>query len=162
VRSNYTILNDREIAGTGLGTSPAAVRAFADLQDAVYQDQPGDTAAVQEAATAAQGAADAAGTAAAGAQESADAASDQAMAARKRADDAYALADTKVSKNVGPTWTAPTAPQIRTAVADYSGTASATYTQAEVQTLMDRVQALTRQVAALVTDGRGNGSLRAS
>lgn len=152
MRDDYTLLSEREIAGSGLGTSPSAVAGYLDLQRAVYEDQPQDTAAIEQAAQ--------------GAQDTADDALFDANSALALADDAYELAEdaydlagTKVSKDVGPVWGAPTATTSRSSFADYTATASATYTQAEVQTLMDRVSLLTKIVAALVVDGRANHTL---
>ena len=157
--NEYTRLSEREVAGSGIGTSPSAIAGYMDLQRAVFEDQPNDTADVREAADQAQ-------QSAAGAQDTADdALFDAATAlaaaddAQERADDAYDLAATKVTKNLGPPWAAPTATPSRAAVTSYTGTASATYTQVEVQALMDRVTLLTNLVAGLVVDGRANESL---
>ena len=149
----YTVLSDREIAGTGLGTSPAAVAAFSDLQRAVYADQPADTAAIQASA-------DAAASAAGSAQASADASAAAAGTAQTRADDAYVLAGTKVAKDVGPSWSVPTATPARTALPAYTdGTASVTYDATEIGALKTQVAALTAALAAVITDGRANHSL---
>lgn len=157
----YTLLSDREIAGTGLGSSPAAVAAFGDLQRAVYTDQPADTAAAQEAAAQAQGAAAGAQSSADNAQASADNAGNAANAAQQRADAAYALADTKVTKDAGPAFSAPVGTVSRAALPAYtSGTAGTTYTQADMQAAMDQIAALTSRVAALITDLRANHALK--
>jgi hypothetical protein len=133
----YTYLSDRDIAGTALGTSPAGVAAFSDLQRAVYEDQPQDTQEALDSAVAADDKAVAAQGAADSAQASADDAGARADTAKSRADAAYALAAGKVTKaNV-------------TAPPNYAGTASITYTQAEVQALMDRVGSLTTTVQAI-------------
>lgn len=58
--SEFTVLTDRDIAASGLGTSPRGVAAYASLQRAVFEQQPADTADILGAADAAQGAADAA------------------------------------------------------------------------------------------------------
>jgi hypothetical protein len=160
MRNDYTQLDDRTIASTGIGTSPEAVALFSDLQQAAYADGPADTAAAQAvaeqgvaAAATAQGAADTANATASSAQAAAD-------AAQLRADDAYELADGKVTKDAGPTFAAPTATPSRAALPTYAGgTAAATYTQADVQALIDQVAALTSRVAALITDLRGNHAL---
>lgn len=149
----FTYLSDREIAGTGLGTSPAAVAAYSDLQRAVYEASPQDTQAAQDAAEAAQATSEMA-------QGSADAALIRADDAYDRADEAYDLADGKVSKDVGPVFAAPLATPARAPLPAYAGgSAGATYTQADVQGLIDQVSALTACVAALIVDGRANGSL---
>jgi len=168
VDQEYTVLNDREIAGTGIGTSPAAVAGYSDLQRAVYQDQPADTAEVAASANAAatsaataQDFAEQAGLDAADAGARADAAQADADAAQKRADDAYTLADGKVSKNATPTWAAPSGTLTRTALATYvGGTAAATYDPAQMQVLMDSHAAWTQRMAALVTDLIGNDVLK--
>lgn len=134
----YTVLNDREIAGTALGTSPAGVAAFSDLQRAVYQDQPQDTQEALSAATTADSKATSAQSAADTAQASAADAGTRADTAQARADAAYTLAGGKVTKA---TITAPT---------NYSANASATYTQSEVQALMDKVSNLTTTLQAVV------------
>lgn len=127
----FTILSDREIAGTGLGTSPSAVSSYSDMQRFVFQLQPADTKAVEAKAGAAQESANAA-------QATGDAAQSAADGAQVRADDAYTLAEGKVTKT---TLTSPAA---------YSGTASATYAQAEVQALMEKVASLTVTVQQIV------------
>jgi hypothetical protein len=149
----FTYLSDREIAGTGLGTSPAAVAAYSDLQRAVFEASPADTQAAQDAA-------EAAGKAASGAQETAELAQGSADAALMRADDAYDLAETKVTKEVGPVFAAPAAVPSRSALPAYSGdNAGAIYSQSDMQDLIDQVEALTSRVAALIVDLRANGSL---
>jgi hypothetical protein len=159
MRNDYTVINERTIAGSGLGASPELIAGLLDQQRATYVDGPADTSQAQ--ATAEQGVASAAmaQSSADGAQASADQAGTRADAAQIRADAAYALANAKVAKDAGPTWQAPTATSSRAAFADYTATATATYTQADVQALMDRVSLLTKLVAALVTDGRNNHSL---
>ncbi len=154
LKREYTYLDERVISGTGLGTSPEAVRGILDLQQAAYQDNPADTAAAQQSADAAKGAADAA-------QMDASQGISDAATAKARADAAYDLADTKVTQDVGPPFPAPLAAPSRTAVPTYAGgTAGAVYTQSDVQGLMDQVAALTGIVAALVTDLRANHALR--
>lgn len=165
--NEYTFLNDREIAASGIGSSPSAVQAYGDLQRAVYELAPADVGAAQSAADGAQAAAEVADDKASGAQataESADAkaedARDRADAAQVRADDAYDLAGTKVSKNVGPAFSAPAASASRAALPAYTGgTAAAVYSAADMQAVMDQVTALTSRVAALIIDGRANQSL---
>jgi len=159
-RDDYTQLSDREIAGTGIGTSPAAVAAYNDLQRAVYDDQPQDTKealetgkAADQKAQGAQASADQAQASADDAGGRADAAQGSADAAQASADDAYALADTKVSKDATPKWGVPSGTLSRDTFATYAApTASATYDAAQVQALMATTQLLSRIVAALVTD----------
>jgi hypothetical protein len=152
--TEVTILSDREIAATGIGTSPAAIEAFRDIQRTVYELQPQDTADAAQAAVAAAAAAEASATAAANAAGAAD-------TAQGRADQAYALAETKVTKDVGPTFTAPTSGVSRAALPSYTGaTASLTYTPAELQEVMDQVNRLTTRLAAVITDLRANGALK--
>ncbi len=156
----YTYLSDREIAGTSIGTSPAGVAAFSDLQRAVYEDQPQDTKEALDTATQADGKAVAAQDTADSAQASADDAGARADAAQTSANDAYDLAGTKVTKDVGPTFAAPTASPSRVTLPAYAGgTAGATYTQADMQAAMDQIAALTSRVAALIVDLRANHSL---
>lgn len=160
MRNDYTQLDDRTIASTGIGTSPEAVALFSDLQQAAYADGPADTAAAQVIAE--QGVSDAAGaqSSANDAQSTAEFAQGSADAAMERADDAYDLANGKVTKDAGPTFSAPTATPSRAALPAYvGGTAAATYTQADVQALTDQVAALTSRVAALITDLRGNHAI---
>ncbi|WP_398457423.1 hypothetical protein [Sphingomonas albertensis] len=172
--NEYTFLNDREIAATGIGSSPSAVQAYGDLQRAVYELGPADTADAQNAADGAQASADVADEKAAGAQTAAEAADTKAAdaqtaaedagtradAAQTRADDAYDLAGEKVTKNVGPVFAASLASESRAALPAYvGGTAGAVYTIADMQAVMDQVAALTSRVAALIIDGRANQSL---
>lgn len=167
MRPDYTTLDRRSIASTGLGTSPQAVQFVEDLQAAAYTDGPADTAVAQQAATTAQAtgeAAQATGEVAQSTAEFAQGSANAAMAraddAYDRADDAYDLADTKVEKDAGPTFSAPLATPSRAPLPAYAGgTAAATYTQADVQALTDQVAALSKTVAALVIDGRANHSL---
>jgi hypothetical protein len=163
----YTRLDDREIASSGLGTSPASVSAYSDLQQAVYQDQPAYTAAVnivadqavldaaaaQETGEFAQGTADSA-------MMRADDAFEAAGVAQARADDAYDLADGKVDKDAGPAFAAPTAAPTRTAVPAYAGgPAAVAYDAAEITALKAQVAALTGLLAGVVTDLRANHAL---
>lgn len=160
-QDDYTYLSEREIAGTGIGTSPAAVAFYQDIQRAIYQDQPADTAEAQAAAAAADTKAAGAQTAADAAQGAADSASSRADAAQDRADAAYGLADGKVSKNATPEWSAPTGQLARTSVAVYTApTAASAYDPAQMQALMDSHQAWTRRMAALVTDLIAIGALK--
>jgi hypothetical protein len=151
--NEYTYVSEREVSGSGLGTSPATVAAFMDLQRAVHQDQPADTAEAQAAA-------DAADTKAQGAQASADQAQGAADTAQGRADAAYHLAETKVSKDAGLPVAAPTATPSRASLPTYSGApASATYSATEISDLKAQVAALTGLLAAVVTDLRDNHAL---
>ncbi|WP_380778077.1 hypothetical protein [Sphingomonas sp. R86520] len=159
--NEYTFLTDREIAASGIGSSPSAVQAYGDLQRAVYELAPADVGDAQAAAEAADGKATGAQEAAETADGKAEDAGTRADAAQGRADDAYDLADTKVSKNVGPVFSAPSGGASRSALPAYAGgTASAVYTPSDVQALMDQVAALTSRVAALIVDGRSNQSLK--
>jgi hypothetical protein len=159
-QNDYTYLTDREIASTGLGSTPAAVSFVADLQRAVYTDQPADTAVAQETAeqgvtvgTAAQVAADTA-------QTTADQSLTDAATAQVRADDAYDLAEGKVQKDAGPAFAAPLATTSRAALPAYAGgVAAVAYDAAEVGALKAQVAVLTAQLAAVVTDLRGNHAL---
>lgn len=159
-RFEPTLLSDREIAATGLGATPAGVRGYSDLQEAVYSLQPQDTADAHAAADAAQNSAQ-------NAQDSATAASDSASVAQKRADNAYALgksaydlADTKVTQDVGLSWAPPTGTASRAAFATYeSPTISNPPTQAEVQALADALQAHSRALKAVIDDLRANHAL---
>jgi hypothetical protein len=166
-KNEYTFLNDREIAASGLGSSPSAVQAYGDLQRAVYELTPADVGDAQKTADVADGkavnaqeTADDAGARADAAQDTADTAKEKADTAQVRADDAYDLADTKVAKDVGPVFAAPVAAVSRDALPAYlGGTAGAAYTADDMQAVMDQVAALTSRVAALITDGRANHSL---
>jgi hypothetical protein len=160
-KNEYTFLNDREIAASGIGSSPSAIQAYGDLQRAVYELAPADVGDAQAAADVADGKATGAQEAAETADSKAEDAGTRADAAQERADDAYTLAGTKVTKNVGPTFSAPAASPSRSTLPVYTaGTASATYAPSDVQALMDQVAALTSRVAALIVDGRANQSLK--
>ncbi len=157
----YTQLGDREIAASGLGTSPRGIAAYRDLQRAVYELQPIDTAAAQAAADAAAESAALADAAANAAQETGELAQGTADSAMARADDAYDLAETKVTKDNGPTFAAPIATPARTALPSYAGGGAAVaYDQAEIAALKAQVAALTGIVAGIITDLRANGALR--
>lgn len=159
--TEYTFLNDREIAATGLGVSPSSVQAYADLQRAVYELSPADVGDAQAAADGAQVSADTADSKAESAGARADAAQADADTAQGRADDAYTLAGTKVAKNNGPVFTAPAATPSRAALPAYAGgTAAGVYTATDMQAVMDQVAALTSRVAALIVDLRANQALR--
>lgn len=161
--AELTRLTDREIAASGIGSSPAALRAYRDLQTAVYELQPFDTAAVQSEAAAAAELAENAGDLANTAQATGELAQGTADSAMTRADDAYDLADTKVTKNAGPTFAAPVAAPARTALPAYTGGAAAVaYDQAEITALKAQVATLTSIVAGLITDLRANGALKAT
>jgi len=155
----YTFISEREVVGSGLASNPAAVAWVQDVQRAAFEDAPADIQDAQDTANIADEKAVGAQASADAAQTSADSAGERADTAQGRADDAYALADGKVTKNVGPVFAAPIATASRAALPAYTGTASAIYTQVEVQALMDQVATLTRTVAALIEDGRGNQSL---
>jgi trimeric autotransporter adhesin len=161
--NEYTYLNRRDIAGSGLGSDPKTIAAFESLQQAAYEDNPAATDAAQQSADQAQSAADGAQTSADAAQSSADAAQTSAATAQGRADDAYDLAQTKVTKNAGPVFTAPAGSVSRAALPAYTApTASATYDPAQLQALMAQVEALTLRVSAVITDLRANGALTPS
>jgi len=160
MREDLTFINDRDAVGSGLATSPVGVAWIRDIQQSVYVDAPADTAEAQAKADQADTRAGNAQDSADAAQTSANGAQAAAEAAQSRADDAYDLAGTKVTQNVGPSFAAPAAAASRIALPAYTGgTAAATYTQADMQALIDQVAALTSRVAALITDGRANKSL---
>ena len=159
-QEDYTVLSDRDIAASGIGTSPTGIAAYRSLQRAVYEDQPADTADAQAAAEQASQAAAAADAAAVEAAVQAEQGKADAATAQGRADDAYALADAKVARDVGPVFAAPLATPSRNALPAYAGGgAAALYDPAEVSALKAQVAALTATVAALVVDLRGNGAL---
>ena len=163
----YTRVSDRAIVGTGLASSPEGVAAYSDLQRAVFDDQPLDTQEARDSAYNAQQTANQANTKADSAQTSADSANTKAEAAQasantaqNRADAAYDLADSAVQQDVGPSFAAPIAGPLRSALPAYiASDADAVYSEMQMQAVMDQVAALTARVAALIIDGRGNHSL---
>ncbi len=126
----------------------AIEKAFADISAALSA-----AIAAQAAADAAQDSAIAALADAATAQSTADGAASAAAAAQGTANSA-------VPQDVTPAWGTPTGTLSRTALASYTGqTVSATYVQAEVQTIDDEVKQLSQTLAALITDLQSNGAL---
>lgn len=159
--SEFTILNRREIAASGIGSDPKAVASYEALQNAAFNSNPAAAAAAQETADTAAAAAATADAAATAAQSAADTANASASDAQTRADDAYDLAATKVTKGAGAAWAAPSGTAARTSLAAYvAPVVSNPPTQAEMQALADAVQAISRAVVALVTDLRANEAIK--
>jgi hypothetical protein len=159
--ATVTRMNRREIASSGIGSDPKAIATFEALQEFAFDANPAAAAGAQEAADEAAAAAAVADAAAAAAQTAATTAATSAGTAQGRADEAYDLAADKVDKSTGAAWAPPTGTLSRATLASYTAaTISNPPTQAEVQAVADAVQAMSRALAAVITDLRATEALK--